>query len=170
MTDETLIETVLAAAWRRESAVHGDTHWRCVAATGLTLADAVAGCDRELVLLFGLLHDTRRRNDHVDPDHGPRAAAFTRELGSTGALALDEHTLGDGETQILDSGHLVAFSDGIDYETRTVVKGVKGLAKSFTSGEGFVFEFRGPGQIWSQTRSQRDLIDYLTQALPFSRD
>lgn len=93
MTDETLIETVLAAAWRRESAVHGDTHWRCVAATGLTLADAVAGCDRELVLLFGLLHDTRRRNDHVDPDHGPRAAAFTRELGSTGALALDDARL-----------------------------------------------------------------------------
>jgi len=84
--------------------------------------------------------------------------------------ALDQHTLDDGDEQILDSGHLVAFSDGIDYETRTVVKGVKGLAKSFTSGEGFVFEFRGPGQVWTQTRSQRDLIDYLTQALPFSRD
>ena len=47
---------------------------------------------------------------------------------------------------------------------------MKGLAKSFTSGEGFVFEFRGPGQIWTQTRSQSDLIAWLTQELPFSRD
>ena len=49
-------------------------------------------------------------------------------------------------------------------------KGVKGLAKSFTSGEGFVFEFRGPGQVWTQTRSQADLIAWLTKELPFSRD
>lgn len=83
---------------------------------------------------------------------------------------LDEVTLKDGDIQILDSGHLVAFSDGLDYDTRTIGKGVKGLAKSFTSGEGFVFEFRGPGQIWTQTRSQSDLIAWLTQELPFSRD
>jgi uncharacterized protein (TIGR00266 family) len=84
--------------------------------------------------------------------------------------ALEELTLAEGESQVLDSGHLVAFNDGLDYETRMIGKGVKGLAKSFTSGEGFVFEFRGPGQVWTQTRSQADLIAWLTKALPFSRD
>ena len=33
---------------------------------------------------------------------------------------LDEVTLKDGDIQILDSGHLVAFSDGLDYDTRTI--------------------------------------------------
>ena len=106
MIDATTIAVVLAGAWRRESELHGEAHWRCVAATGLTLADVVPGCDRELVLLFGLLHDTRRQNDHIDPGHGPRAAAFTRELGSAGVLtleatrlellceAIDQHTRG----------------------------------------------------------------------------
>ncbi len=83
---------------------------------------------------------------------------------------LDEVTLKDGESHVLDSGHLVAFSDGLDYETRTIGKGAKGLVKSFTSGEGFVFDFTGPGQIWTQTRSPAELISWLTTALPFSRD
>jgi uncharacterized protein (TIGR00266 family) len=84
--------------------------------------------------------------------------------------ALDEVTLSDGETQVLDSGHLVAFSDGLDFSTRPVSGGAKGIVKSFTSGEGFVFEFRGPGQLWTQTRSPGQLIDWLADALPFSRD
>jgi uncharacterized protein (TIGR00266 family) len=84
--------------------------------------------------------------------------------------ALDHITLKDGEEQVLDSGHLVAFSDGLDYSTRTVAKGAKGIVKSFTSGEGFVFEFTGPGEVWTQTRSPSELVDWLTNALPFSRD
>jgi uncharacterized protein len=86
--DLNAIGAVLSDAWRRDSTVHGDEHWRCVAATGLSLADRVGGCDRELVLLFGLLHDTRRENEHVDPEHGPRAVAYTRQLQDAGALVL----------------------------------------------------------------------------------
>ena len=93
MTDLTIIESVLGTAWRRSSPVHGEEHWRCVAASGLALADSLSGCDRELVLLFGLLHDTRRENEHVDPQHGPRAAAWARELAHDGVLVLDERRL-----------------------------------------------------------------------------
>ncbi len=90
MLDTTVVEAVVTNAWRRYSVWHGDEHWRCVAATGLALADDLRGADRELVFLFGLLHDTRRENDHVDPEHGPRAAAFARELHDSGMIVLGD--------------------------------------------------------------------------------
>lgn len=85
-----LVETVLAGAWRRQSTYHGEEHWRCVASTGLALSDALDGVDRGLVLCFGLLHDTRRENESIDPGHGPRAAAFAAELRAEGLLELGE--------------------------------------------------------------------------------
>lgn len=81
--------------------------------------------------------------------------------------ALDEYELADGETQVLDSGHLVAFSDGLEFSTRTVSSG---LVTSLKSGEGFVFDFKGPGKVWTQSRSPRDLVEWLTAELPFSRE
>jgi uncharacterized protein len=100
------VDIVLAGAWRRASGVHGEEHWRCVAGTGLALADHLPGCDRQVVFLFGLLHDTRRVNEHIDPEHGPRAATWARELAADGSLvvgptqlellahAIHEHTNG----------------------------------------------------------------------------
>ena len=44
----------------------------------------------QLVFCFGLLHDTRRENEAVDPEHGARAAAFAAELQSQGLLPLDD--------------------------------------------------------------------------------
>jgi uncharacterized protein len=87
-----LVQTVLARAWARDSAVHGEEHWRCVAASGLALAPGT-GADSELVFLFGLLHDTRRENDSFDPEHGPRAAAFARELHGEGVVMLERSRL-----------------------------------------------------------------------------
>ena len=89
MVDLALVEASLARAWRRESRWHGEAHWRCVAATGLDIVGSLAGCDRELVFLFGLLHDTRRENEHVDPGHGGRAAVYARELAAEGVLELE---------------------------------------------------------------------------------
>ena len=84
------MEAVLPRAWRRDSPWHGETHWRCVAATGLALDEAAPGADRGLVFCFGLLHDTRRENEAFDPGHGARAEAFARELRDEGALELDD--------------------------------------------------------------------------------
>jgi uncharacterized protein len=91
--DASVVGAVLAGAWRRDSAVHGEAHWRAVAATGLSLADDLLGCDREVVFLFGLLHDTRRVNDQFDPDHGPRAATWARELWAVAVLPLGHERL-----------------------------------------------------------------------------
>ena len=86
----TLVSEVLPRAWRRNSEWHGEVHWRCVTATGLELASSTGGVDRGVVFCFGLLHDTRRENEAIDPEHGARAAAFAGELQSQGMLPLDD--------------------------------------------------------------------------------
>ncbi len=86
----TLVEEVLARAWRRDSEWHGEHHWRCVTATGLELADGLDGADRLVVFCFGLLHDTRRENETYDPRHGQRAADLAALLRAEGALALED--------------------------------------------------------------------------------
>jgi len=100
----TLVAAVLPRAWRRDSPWHGEAHWRCVAATGLELGATVDRMDPVVVLCFGLLHDTRRENETYDPDHGPRAEAFARELRAEGLLDLDERRFGSlGEALRLHS-------------------------------------------------------------------
>ena len=53
----------------------------------------------------------------------------------------------DGQ-YVVDTGHIVAFTEGLEYEV-TKVGGYKSL---FLSGEGFVARFRGKGKLWIQTR------------------
>ena len=52
------------------------------------------------------------------------------------------------EDYVVDTGNIVAFTDGLDY-TITKVGGYKSL---FFSGEGFVCRFKGKGKVWIQTR------------------
>ena len=109
-----LVEIVLPRAWRRDSAWHGEEHWRCVATTGLALGDAARDADRALVLCFGLLHDTRRENEAVDPGHGRRAEAFALELRDEGSLALD-----DARFRVLAEA-LRLHSDGLVSDDATI--------------------------------------------------
>lgn len=81
--------------------------------------------------------------------------------------ALDLVDLKAGEGFVLDSGHMVAFSEGVTYTTRKVTSG---LMQTLKSGEGLVFEFTGPGRLWTQTRNPTELISWLTAKLPFSRN
>lgn len=80
--------------------------------------------------------------------------------------ALDVIELQPGEKIVLDSGHMVAFTDDITYTTRKVTRG---LMQTLKSGEGLVFEFTGPGRLWTQSRNPNELITWLTAKLPFSR-
>jgi uncharacterized protein len=59
--------------------IHGLPHWLRVRENGLLLAERT-GADPLVVELFAWLHDSRRLNDGWDRGHGPRAAAFAREL------------------------------------------------------------------------------------------
>ncbi len=52
---------------------HGVAHWARVLENGLRLAKET-GANVEVVRLFAVLHDSRRVNEAMDPDHGPRAA------------------------------------------------------------------------------------------------
>jgi uncharacterized protein (TIGR00266 family) len=52
------------------------------------------------------------------------------------------------EDYIVDTGHIVAFTEGLDYSV-TRLGGYKSL---FLSGEGLVCRFRGRGRVWIQTR------------------
>lgn len=89
-----LVEAALGRSWRRDSPWHGEEHWRCVAATGLELAESLPSADHELVFCFGLLHDTRRENEAFDPEHGRRAEEFAHELREEGLLELDDQRFG----------------------------------------------------------------------------
>ncbi len=55
----------------------------------------------------------------------------------------------DGE-MIVDTGHLVAFTSGIEY---TIVKASKGFISSYLSGEGLVLRMQGRGRLYVQSRN-----------------
>ncbi len=80
--------------------------------------------------------------------------------------ALDRIELPEGSGFTLDSGHLVAYEDGMNVTTRKVARKWMQTAKS---GEGLVMDLRGPGTVWTQTRNPSALVDWLTMVLPFSR-
>ena len=61
---------------------------------------------------------------------------------------VQERTLQAGETLRVDTGCLVAYSQGVHYD----IEMVKGIRNKFFGGEGFFFaNLRGPGKVWIQS-------------------
>ena len=58
---------------------HGFYHWMRVLQNGRQLAK-VESANVKVVELFSLLHDTQRRNENSDPEHGMRAVQFAQTL------------------------------------------------------------------------------------------
>jgi uncharacterized protein (TIGR00266 family) len=81
-------------------------------------------------------------------------------LSSYGAI--DEKNLADGEKLTVDTGHLVAFTEGIPFE----VTKVGGLKSTLFSGEGLVVKLTGPGRVLMQTRSANAFLSWLIPKLP----
>lgn len=79
-----LVETVAGFGTHVHSWIHGPHHWQTVAAFGLILARQTPGADVTVAVLFGILHDCLRVDDHRDRDHGRRAGALS--LALNGAL------------------------------------------------------------------------------------
>lgn len=71
--------------------------------------------------------------------------------------AIDRHELGPGEEMVVDNFHLVAFSDSCDYE----VQRLGGWKETILSGEGFVTNIRGPGEVFIQTKNLREFVEWL---------
>lgn len=82
-------------------------------------------------------------------------------LSSYGAI--EAHPLRPGERLIVDTGHIVAFTETMPHELERVTRGLKSL---FFSGEGVVSAFTGPGTVWTQSRSSQSFLAWLSSRLP----
>lgn len=76
--------------------------------------------------------------------------------------AIHEINLGVGENFTIDNSHLVAWANTTQY---TIDKAARGWISSFTSGEGLVCRFRGPGKVLIQTRNGNSFGGWLRQLL-----
>ncbi|MFQ5701190.1 MAG: TIGR00266 family protein [Acidobacteriota bacterium] len=63
---------------------------------------------------------------------------------------------------ICDTGHIVAFTQGLDFNIRKV----GGLKATLLSGEGLVCNFQGQGTLYLQTRSTQAFLSWLIPRLP----
>jgi uncharacterized protein (TIGR00266 family) len=71
-------------------------------------------------------------------------------LSSYGAVV--QRILGERETLVVDNEYMLAFSDIVHYELRTISKSLK---DSVFSGEGLVNRYQGPGILYYQTRARQ---------------
>jgi len=85
-------------------------------------------------------------------------------LSSFGAI--HEVLLSPGEEYIVDNGHLVAWPTNINYN---IEKASSGWISSFTSGEGLVCRFRGPGKIYIQTRNPSAFGSFVKSLVPVTK-
>ena len=73
---------------------------------------------------------------------------------------LEVWDLEPGHTLTLDTGHMVAYEDTVQMALRQASTG--GLMNTLKSGEGAVFEFTGPGKVWSQTRNPVEFLGWIS--------
>jgi uncharacterized protein (TIGR00266 family) len=76
--------------------------------------------------------------------------------------AIDEMELAAGESHIIDTGHLVAFTEGMGFKVRSI----GGMKSTLFSGEGLVVDLTGPGRVLMQTRSDDAFLSWLIPRLP----
>jgi len=76
--------------------------------------------------------------------------------------ALEVWNLQEGQHITVDTGHMVAYEDSVQMAIRQAGGGV---VKMFKSGEGLVFDFSGPGRVWTQTRNPNELLGWIGASL-----
>ncbi len=113
-------------------------------------------------------------NIEIDTKWGGAKTFFASEglimlhLSGTGKLlissygAIHELTFEPGQKFTIDTGHLVAFSQGMGFNIRTV----GGIKSTLFSGEGLVVDLTGPGRVYLQTRSSDAFLSWLIPKLP----
>ena len=70
-----------------------------------------------------------------------------------------------GQELVVDTGHLVAFSEDVDYS----IGKVGGIRSMVAGGEGLVMKFTGSGHVWVQTRNLQSLVDKIVPYLPLRK-
>lgn len=84
-------------------------------------------------------------------------------LNSFGAIHKIELKL--DQEYVVDNSHLVAWSSTTTYN---IERAASGWVASFTSGEGFVCRFRGPGVVYIQSRNPGSFGAWIRQFIPVS--
>ena len=79
--------------------------------------------------------------------------------------AIHQVDLAQGETYIVDTGHMVGWEETVSYE----VQKVGGWKSTILGGEGLVVRLTGPGRAYVQTRSPDGFLDWLIPKLPTQR-
>ncbi len=74
-----LWNTIINDPELRSSHVHGPDHWARVERNGIFIGEKV-GADITVIRLFSLFHDSKRKNDGIDPGHGKRGAENAKNL------------------------------------------------------------------------------------------
>ena len=105
---------------------------------------------------------------------GGEGLFFLRISGSGTAFitsfgAIHRRPLAPGERYVVDSGHMVAFQEGMTMVTRMASKDggfLKRAMTSATTGEGLVMEFTGPGEVWMQTRNPQAFGGWVSGLIP----
>ena len=79
--------------------------------------------------------------------------------------AIKEYAVRPGEELVVDTGHMVCFTEGLEYS----IGKVGGIKSMLLGGEGLVMQFRGTGSVWVQTRSLDTFAQALSPLLPSSK-
>ncbi len=94
---------------------------------------------------------------------------FILKVGGTGTLVLNSFgaihrvELKPDEEYVVDNAHLVAWTATTSYK---IERAAAGWISSFTSGEGFICRFRGPGLVLIQTRNPSGFGAWIRQFMP----
>ena len=88
--------------------------------------------------------------------------AGTGEVFYNSYGAIKQLPVEPGKELVVDTGHLVAFSDDVEYS----IGKVGGLRSLLAGGEGLVMKFRGHGHVWIQTRNLASLVEKIVPFLP----
>jgi uncharacterized protein (TIGR00266 family) len=76
--------------------------------------------------------------------------------------AIHKVSLNGSRPYICDTGHVVAFTQGLNFDVRRV----GGWKSTILSGEGLVCEFKGAGDLYLQTRSTQAFLSWLIPRIP----
>lgn len=94
---------------------------------------------------------------------------FIMRIGGKGKVVISTYggihklSIKPGETRIIDNSHMVAWSANATYK---IEKASKGWVSSFTSGEGLVCRFQGPGDVYIQTRNASGFGAWMRHIMP----
>ncbi len=91
--------------------------------------------------------------------------AFWLRCSGTGDLWVNcygaIHEIDVEGSYVVDTGHVVAFDDTLDYK----IKGAGSLKATLLSGEGLTMHFQGQGKLFVQSRTMSGMVHWITPRL-----